>query len=81
MKGPTRSAASIVFGLFIDNEVAREWFKNAYKYELCSDHSEDLSITMQLKKLVIENCLWVLRGPTKAGIPCERLPRHHAIAS
>jgi len=54
MKGPTRSADSIVFGLLIDNEAAREWFKNAYKYELRSDHSEDLSITIQLKKLVIE---------------------------
>ena len=54
VKGPTRRARSIIFGLLIDNEVGREWIKKAYDYELQSDHSEDLTIYMQLEKLAIE---------------------------
>jgi hypothetical protein len=55
MKGPTRILDSIIFGLLIDNEEGRAWFKRKYEYELKKDHSEDLSIAMQLDDLVIEN--------------------------
>ena len=53
-KGPKRIARSIVFGLLIDNEDGRAWFKKTYDYELKSNHSEDLGIPLQLDDLVIE---------------------------
>ena len=54
MKGPTRIQDSIVFGLLIDNEDGRAWFKKTYDYELRSDHRQDISIPIQLNDLVIE---------------------------
>ena len=54
MKGPTRIRDSIIFGLLIDNEAGREWFKKTYQYELLGDHSQDLNISTRLNKLVIE---------------------------
>ena len=45
---------SIIFGLLIDNEVGREWIKKTYNYDPCADHTEDLTIIMQLRKLVME---------------------------
>jgi len=54
MKGPTRTGDSVIFGLLIDYEVAREWIKKTYKYELRSDHSEDITIPYKFNKLVLE---------------------------
>ena len=54
MKGPKRIEDSIIFGLLIDNEDGRAWFKKTYDYELNSNHSEDLGICLQLDDLVKE---------------------------
>ena len=51
---PKRIARSIVFGLLIDNEDGRAWFKKTYDYEFKSNHIEDLGISLQLDDLVIE---------------------------
>ena len=53
-KGPTRFLDSIIFSILIDNEEGHAWFKKVYDCELDSDHSQDLSITIQLDDLVIE---------------------------
>ena len=54
MKGPTRSQDSIIFGLLIDNDDGRAWFKKTFHHELLSDHSQDLGIVLQLDDLVTE---------------------------
>jgi hypothetical protein len=75
-KGPTRIEDSIIFGLLIDYEEGRAWFKKTYDYELRSDHSEDLGIVRQLIGYREGHCLWVLSRPTQAGT-CIRRSRHH----
>jgi hypothetical protein len=56
-KGPKRSQEYIIFGLFIDNEEGRVWFKKTYEYELPFDHTEDLSIAMKLDDVVKKKAL------------------------
>ena len=51
---PLWSHRAIVFGLLIDNEEGRTWFKKTYDYELRSDHKQDLSIPIHLGDLVKE---------------------------
>ena len=49
-KGPKRNFRFIIFGLLIDYEVGREWFKKIFNHELNSDHTEDLAIPFNLNK-------------------------------
>jgi hypothetical protein len=63
----TYSHRSIIFGLLVDYEVAREWIKKTYQYELCSDHSEDIIIPYKLNKLVLERALPLGAVPPLAG--------------
>jgi hypothetical protein len=44
----------IISGPLIDNEKGRSWFKKRFKYELSSDHLEDLNIPTRLKKFVTD---------------------------
>ena len=53
-KGPKRTQIFIIFGILIDNEDGRAWFKETYDFELPSDHRQDLSVTIQLDDLVKE---------------------------
>ena len=53
-KGPERTQASIIFGLLVNNEEGRAWFKKTYDYELRSDHKQDLSIPIHLGDVVKE---------------------------
>jgi hypothetical protein len=41
-----------MFGLLIDNEEGRAWFKKTYGCELSIDHNQDLNVPVQLDKLV-----------------------------
>ena len=53
-KGPKRISRSIVFGLLIDNEDGREWFKKTFGFELNPNRTQDLGVPYKLDKLIKE---------------------------
>ena len=42
----------IIFGILFNNEDGRTWFKEAYNFQLPSDHKRDLSVPIQLDGLL-----------------------------
>ena len=70
-KGPKRMENCIIFGLLIDNEEGRAWFKKTYNCELKSDHSQDITIPIELEDLVKEKDMAFGCNPVQRRLELE----------